>query len=52
MLVPKTRPLHEKIQMLLDYMFRRLDYDASNPRDFSYARLLKDIKKKDHQMGV
>lgn len=48
---PKTRPLHEKIAMLLDYMFRWLDHDVSHPRDFNKARLLKDIKKKDHDMG-
>jgi len=50
----KTRPLAEKVEALLDMMFRRLYYDPSNPAtltDYSYDACITLMKKIDKSLG-
>ena len=49
---PKARPLHTKIELLLDLIFRRLFWDPAQPEiAFSYDGLLRMLKKIDKDMG-
>ncbi len=49
---PKSRPLHNKLEMFLDLLFRRLYWDPSQPEvPFNYDGLLKLVKKIDKELG-
>ena len=49
---PKSRPLHVKLELLLDLIFRRLFWDPSQPESvFSHDGLLRMVKKVDKDMG-
>lgn len=49
---PKNRPLHNKLEMFLDLLFRRLYWDPSQPEvPFNYDGLLKLVKKIDKELG-
>lgn len=47
----KTRPLAEKLDVLLEYIFQRLDYNPAQPRAFDKARFIRSIMQQDKQMG-
>lgn len=49
---PKTRPLWVKLEVMLDYVFRRLMYVPGEPLDtFSMEGFYKKMKKIDHDLG-
>ena len=49
---PKARPLHSRIELLLDLIFRRVFWDPAQPEiAFSYDGLLRMLKKIDKDMG-
>ena len=48
----RLRPLSEKLEVLLDLVFRRLYWDPNGPEQaFSYDGLLKIVKKMDKDLG-
>ena len=49
---PKYRPLHTKLELLLDLIFRRLFWDPDQPEiAFSLEGVLRLLKKIDKDMG-
>eukprot|EP00873_Tetraselmis_striata_P034657 jgi/Tetstr1/454921/TSEL_041784.t1 len=50
--MPKTRPLYAKVDVLLDYIFRRLFYDPTQPEaQYSKDATLRLVRKIDKEMG-
>jgi len=46
----KTRPLEEKLEMLMDLIFRRLDYDPHHKEEYSEAHLVKLLRAADRKL--
>jgi hypothetical protein len=51
--VPRERPLVSKLELLVELLFRRVVYDPVDPNntDWSADRVLRTLKKQDHDMG-
>lgn len=47
----KTRPLYEKLEILLEYLFQRLDHDPNQPRQFEKSKFLRKIQQMDRELG-